>query len=51
MWYEILHNDLIGPYVLGGCLTALYYKKFLDNEVLLCCSEDVPLATQTDVVT
>jgi hypothetical protein len=37
-------NYLIGPHFMNGCLTAAYYRDFLQNYLLLYF-DDVPLAT------
>jgi hypothetical protein len=42
MWYSIINDQLIGPYVLELHLTADYYLHFLQNELSVLL-EDVPL--------
>jgi hypothetical protein len=39
MWCGALLNNLIGPHVIKGHLTAPYYSNFLEKELML------PLAT------
>jgi hypothetical protein len=45
VWCGVLGNNLIGPHVIEGRLTAPFFRNFLENELPLNL-EDVPLATR-----
>jgi hypothetical protein len=42
--YGLLGNNVMGPHVIEGWLTVLYYRYFLENKLLLYL-EDAPHAT------
>ena len=45
IWCGVLHDQLIGPFILPGNLTGAMYLHFLQNELLLLL-EDVSLETR-----
>jgi hypothetical protein len=42
MWCGLINNQLLGPFILEGYLTADYYLHFLQDKLTLLL-EDVPL--------